>query len=399
MLAQIVTFAGSILLARLYSSQAFGYFSTFTATTSILTIISGCRYELAIPLSKKNIDSIRVFKAIIFISVCISFISLLIVVIIYLTGLINRNNLFIFLYPLFVLISAQTSSLNILHNKIGQFGKSSYGKILVSIITLLISTISSLYFKNTGLILGSFLGQLALNIYLFNALPFEVRSNLFTNFSKFSIIRVILKYISFPKHSLFPAFLNVITSQLPNYFLASSFGMSAAGLYFFSQRLISLPVALIGTALNDVIFQKVIQKKNLAEPIHSFVLKNFYFLFSVGLCFLILVWAFSGYVIPLFFGTKWTDAVIVCNIIAASSFIKLIASPLTIIFIALDDIKKSAIWQYTYFLGFILIMLILISLNVSFVNCLYVMTIYDLLLYISALFMIRNSVVGYESKI
>jgi len=399
LIAQIIAFVGSIFLARLYNSEAFGYFSIFSSTISILSIISSLRYEFAIPLPNNTFDSIRVFQAVFVISVCISFASFFVITFLLFINVIDNKQLYTFLYPILIIINSQTISLNILNNKIGTYKKTAFGKIFVSMVSFLISFTLASYFKNTGLIIGTFFGQLFLNIYLFQILPKPIKSILFSRFSKYSIRKIIIKYASLPKYNLLPATLNNIASQFPNYTLSGLFGMHYVGLFFFSQRLVMLPVSLIGTALNDVIFQKAIEKKNSKLPLRDFALKNFYFLLIFGLFFLFSIYFLTDIFIPMFFGKKWFDAILVCKILAVSSSIKLIVSPLTIIFIVLDNAKKSALWQYLYFLGFLTLVCIILLLKPTFVNTILAFSVYDLILYLYALYLLNKTILNYDNSV
>jgi O-antigen/teichoic acid export membrane protein len=397
--AQVITFISSIFLARAFTAEAFGYFSTFSATVSIFSIISCLRYELAIPLPKELSEIRKIFKLVILIILNLGVISLFILLILKFLGKFDLGLVMVFVFPISFYLSGQNIALNILHNKLNQFRHSSIGKIINSLFTFIFSLFFSLGFKNEGLIFGFVFGQILLSIYLFSYLPSDFKKKVFTNFNFVDSRNILIKYISFPKYSLLPALLNIITSQAPNFIIAYIFGWASAGLYFFSFRLVSLPVSLIGTSINDVIYQRIIEKKNSNQLVGNFFLKNFYFLLTISLIFLFLVLILAGVFIPLFFGTKWTNAILVCKILAASSFIKLIVSPLTIVLIGLNKIFVSARWQYLYFGGLIIVLIVLYILKVSFINFLIALSVYDVTLYLYAFFLIKHEINVYDNTI
>jgi len=399
LISQIIAFASSILLARAFTTEAFGYYSTFSATVSIFSIISCFRYELAISIPKDISEVRKLFKLTVLISLNLGIISFLVLLTLKIIGQINQNLVMVFIYPISFYFSGINLALNILHNKLNQFQHSSIGKIINSIFTFLFSLFFSLGFKNEGLIFGFVFGQIILCVYLVMYLPADFKKKILCEFEFAEYRNILIKYISFPKYSLLPALLNIITSQAPNFIIAHIYGWGNAGLYFFSYRLVSLPVSLIGTSINDVIYQKVIEKKNNNQLLSKFILSNFYFLFLIAIIFLFLVFILSGVFIPLFFGTKWTNTILICKILSVSSFIKLIVSPLTIVLIGLNKISVSAKWQYIYFFGLIILVVILFILKVSFLNFLFALSVYDLSLYSYALVLIKLEIEKYDYSI
>ena len=367
--AQMITFLSSPAISRLYSPTAFGLFSTYTATISILSVLSCARYELAIPLPKDINDSVDVFKT----AVNVSFvIALFFIPIIFAFSFFFNEPLFMFfLYSIVILINGLGICLNLLHNKLGNFRFASISKILQAVsISVLGITLSS--FSNShGLIISSFLGQLIVIIFLIYILPVHIRKDIFhISFNKFKFKENLLKYVDFPKISLIPALLNIFSSQIPNYLIASIYGVGFAGYYFFSSRLVVLPTSLIGSAVNDIYYQKVIEKINNEERIMPFLKNNIFFLFIMGLFFFIFFFLLSERLIPFFFGDKWIQSILICKILSIGMVFKLVVSPLTMTFIALKKIKSSAVMQYFYFLGNILICSVVFYFKIPFIDSL-----------------------------
>ena len=55
--AQLITFLGSMFLARIYSVNGFGLYALFVSIASILSVIVSGKYELAILLPKYDKDA------------------------------------------------------------------------------------------------------------------------------------------------------------------------------------------------------------------------------------------------------------------------------------------------------------------------------------------------------
>ena len=52
--AQVINFAAYFLLTRLFSPEDFGIYNIFYSYIEVLIIVSTCKYELAIVLSKSE---------------------------------------------------------------------------------------------------------------------------------------------------------------------------------------------------------------------------------------------------------------------------------------------------------------------------------------------------------
>jgi O-antigen/teichoic acid export membrane protein len=378
--AQIITFLSSPIISRLYSPTSFGYFSTYTATISILTVLSCARYELAIPLPKDINDSIDIFKTAVNISLII---SIIFIPIIFVTSFFLNEPIFvIFLYSFIILISGLGLCLNLLHNKLGNFRFSSISKILQASSISILGIIFSTFSNSNGLIISSFLGQLIVIIYLLYKLPVTIKKNIFQfSFNVIKFKNILFKYAEFPKISLIPSLLNIFSSQIPNYLIASIYGAGFAGFYFFSARLVVLPTSLVGSALNDVYYQKIIEKINNGERVMPFLRNNTLFLFLTGLIFFISIFFLSEKLIPFFFGKEWSDSIVICKILSISMVFKLVVSPLTMTFIALNKMKTSAFMQYFYFAGSVLICFVVFHLNIPFIDSLKIFIGFDCLTY------------------
>lgn len=399
LIAQLITFIASPAISRLYEPSAFGYFATYSATISILAVISCARYELAIPLPKDIEESINIFKTAFFVSIIITIIVFPIILFLYFTND-TSSRLALVLYPIVILLNCLGLCLNLLHNKISNFGHSSFSKVLQAVLVIIISLSISNIFKSHGLIISSFAGQILNIIYLIYFLPKNLKVFLFKySFDRKLFSEVIYKYKQFPTVSLLPAFLNIFSSQMPNYLISNIHGAIFVGYYFFSLRLVVLPVSLIGSSINEIFYQKVIEKKNNGEPLQIFLRNNFIFLFSMGLIFLLFFYFLSDSLIPLFFGSLWTPSVIVCKILSISMFVKLVVSPLTMSFIALDKVRVSAIWQYAYFAGILLLSVIIFIAKIEFIKSLQLLVAFDFIAYSVALFFIYYCVKSYDKSI
>lgn len=381
--SQVVTVLLSPVLSRLYSPSEFGIFSTYSSTISILTVVCCGRYELAISLPKQTAKAFEIVKFCIVLSLCIALLVLPSAFIFYFISPIP-DAAYVFLLPLVVVVSAVNISLVYFHNKIENFKYTSQSKVVQSVFTGILSSLIFFCFNKYGLVLASFLGQLTCSIFLIHKLPKEFK-RIFFKSSNFGTLKLLAKeFKQFPKFTLFPAFLNIFSSQSINYFFIFVFGSIAAGNYFFSSRIVLLPTSVIGAAFTDILFQKVISKKNDGELVFPFFITNTIYLFLISFALFLLIYIFSPALFDIVFGQDWKEAGELCRFLAISMFFRLLVSPLTVLFIALDKVRLSAYWQYFSFILYGILLVYLAYAKINFVESVLYLSMYDLVVYIIA---------------
>src|SRR6266852_9405050 len=78
-LSQLINIGGTLILARLFAPDAFGSFALFVTLVSFLSVLGGCRYELAIMLPEKDEEAANVLFLAVLVLTGVAGASLLIV--------------------------------------------------------------------------------------------------------------------------------------------------------------------------------------------------------------------------------------------------------------------------------------------------------------------------------
>jgi O-antigen/teichoic acid export membrane protein len=396
-LAQFITVVFSPVLSRQYSPTEFGIFAAYSSTISIVSVICCGRYELSIILPDEISKAFRLVNLCVIMSFAVSIISIPIVSIIYFSSSLSNSD-YIIILPLVIIVSALNISLIYFHNKIQNFKFNSISKVIQSGTVGVISFLVSVYFKKYGLIIGALIGQFACTIYLFIRLPGQFKRNIFDINDFYLKVNLAKEFIHFPKFTLIPSFLNMFSSQSINYFLILSYGSFAAGNYFFASKMILLPASLISGSFTDIFFQKVVERKAKQEKIYPFLISNLIYLLLIASFFFVMFYFLAPVLFDEIFGEKWIAAGKLCSIIAFSMFVRLVISPLTMIFTALDKVKIGARWQYVYFITFNISLLLLFWNKVPFMSAIKFLTIFDLFIYIIALFFITKVAKSFDDK-
>jgi O-antigen/teichoic acid export membrane protein len=150
------------------------------------------------------------------------------------------------------------------------------------------------------------------------------------------MIGALKRYIRFPKFSAMATLLNTFSSHLPPVLLSGFISVGTAGQFSFSNRLLRIPSKLIGTNFGQAFFPRAAEAKltgtlgNSVEAAMTYLLKM-----SVFPCLLL---AFIGkdlFVVA--FGQKWAEAGVFTEILSVWLLAWFVASPLTTVFIVLEE--------------------------------------------------------------
>ncbi len=255
-LGQVFVVLASPLLTRLYSPESFGTLAVFLSLFSLLVIINSLRYELAIPLAEDDGDA-----AALLVLVCL---------LVVLTTVIFACFFGLFGTPLALLLNAPAldGHLGLLvvsllvagfyqgltywairRQAFSPIGYSKFWQSLGMVLTQLgLGVISS---HPTGLTAGVAAGQ-SLGLWPLVRLLWRGDHSIFQQVRGSSVLAMARRYRQFPLLTSWSSFLMAAGLQLPTLFINTLYGAQVAGWFALGQRVIGLPMALIGTAVVQV---------------------------------------------------------------------------------------------------------------------------------------------------
>ena len=302
-ISQIISFAGIVLLTRLYDPSKFGTFAIVFGIVSILGNLSSFRYEMTILLPKQN----NIYQLSIKLAFIISFLmNILYLAIISLLIILKYIEIYWLILPIVVFSNSLINIAKFMQNKNQDYYRIAGVRIAITLLfTICALLFSKINFFENGLIFAMIISYLLPAFYLLFA-EFK-NSNLFKDLFR---IRRLIFWLFKNKKFLFyttPAVLvSSLTSQVPIFLLSFFSGPSAAGFYSMIQRIIMAPVALISSAINNVYMQKVSSKISNKEKIFPFtkslIIKIFFP--SIILTFLMTI-TFYFKILEKLFGKEW----------------------------------------------------------------------------------------------
>ena len=341
-LAQAITILTAPIISRLFAPEAFGVLNVFTSLVTIITVVICLRYEFAIVLPESDEDAANLVGLCGLIALGISALAALALLILGrpLVNLLKAPSLYAFLWliPIGLLIQGFFQALNYWNTRTKHFGRLSIARVSASLTTsalpmLLASighaTAASLVFSYVA---GTFIYACVLGAQVLResgALFYRViqRSRMLANLKR---------YRKFPLVDSWGSFINNLSWQLPSLMLLYFFSETVVGYYSLSNRLILLPMTLIGSSLAQVFYQRTAELRSNPENLSKSVELVFRRLAAIGL-FPALVLGIAGpQLFGFVFGANWMEAGRYAQILSPWMFILFISSPLSSLFATLE---------------------------------------------------------------
>ena len=303
-IAQIIAVVSSLFVAKIYGSEAYGILSIFIGFSSIFSILNTLQLDNYIITSKNKIIRTNWFNFLFLLIPFTTFIIALIFfpIIIYFPEKNIDQNIFIL-----VILSAIFLSYNKTHEyfltTFKNFSAISFAKILLVLINVSLQFILYSKFKVNGLIYSSFLSLLLVtfffsykNIKHFKSVDFyNIRNNIEPNKS-------ILKYL------LPSRFINNLSSQSIPIIIFAFFSIQEAGIYFFSYKILTMPLFIISSSISSVYFERAARLVDSSKKeLYNETLKIIIFNVTTILIFLILLNTIGIYILEYILTENWDN--------------------------------------------------------------------------------------------
>lgn len=353
-IAQAIPIAISPILARIYTPEDFGVFALFIAIISILGIIISARYDFAIILPKKDKDALHLLILSVLINFVLCLIFLIIVIIFNekITLFLANPEISIWLYfvPFSLFTIGIYQSLSFWANRKKYYKELSISRVSQSSSSSVSNlAIGLIGFNNIGLIVGQILGQTIATLILIKLTWSEIRTKLIF-FKKIKLFAIAKRYSKFPKYDILASLINVSSHQLTHILINIIFGAVTAGLFYFTQKILSLPISLIASSISDVFRQeatKEYQQFGNAWMVYKKTLRKLFFL---GLIPSIILFLYSVEIFVLIFGEQWRISGEYAQILVPMLFLQFISSPLSSMLYIAEKQNINLVLQLVLFL-------------------------------------------------
>lgn len=346
-IAQSIPIAITPILTRLYTPEDFGLLAVFVALTVILGSIANGRYELAIMLPEKDEESINIAALCLLIAAGLSLLILIAVIAFssQIVNLLDNQGIKFWLYfvPFVVLMTGMFNALNYLNTRKALYKDIAKANIYKSVgmasVQLGVGFVKS---GATGLISGQIVAHMVSNYRLAK----NANQNYDTNTVKLSeITRLAKRYQGFPKFSMWAVLANSLAYNLTNILISIYYSIATLGFYSLAQKILGMPVSLIGRSIGQVYFQQAtIEKRQTGIAVNTFN-KTIKKLLILSVAIFTPLYFILPAVFEIVFGQEWRIAGIYAQIILPFVAAQFVAASLSNTNNIFEKQKIALLWQ------------------------------------------------------
>lgn len=347
---QIAALLAAPALTRLYSPSSFGIFTVVSSLIMTIGTVAALRFELAIPIPERE-DRAQSLAALGFISCLATAVAGSFVVLVW--GL-DMANLFgepdlmpwLWLVPAIAALVGCFTVLNqlaIRHRRYGAIARrnvtQSVGMVLVQIGAGLAS------FRSGGLIVGLGFGQVVGTVGMMPSsglLSPDARRGRTPGELRAALVR----FRRFPLMLAPAGLINALGLQLPVLFIAYYFGSQVAGWLGLTQRVLGLPVTLLGLAVAQVYLGEL-SRAVRGESVHTrelFAVASRRLAVAALGCLAVLLMA-GPWLFSTVFGSEWLPSGQYAQALAVSLALQLVAVPLSQTLIVFERQTLQLLWD------------------------------------------------------
>jgi O-antigen/teichoic acid export membrane protein len=332
-IAQAITAGVSPLLTRLYDPGQLGQFGLFTSFVLVASVALSLRYELAIPSTANPMDAARLAIAALLLVPAVAVVATgiylaLIALDIAGYGALPPISAIACLVALlsFGIIGAlrywlvRTGGFAI----VAQLGVvQSLGRAVVQVGLGLASVGVS------GLLLGEVVGRSLGTTRLIQAGATPIRLAAGT-ISSGAIRELLRRYYRFPVYGLPSSIINALALYAPLPLIVKFYGLDAGGAFLLVQRVLSIPLAVIGSSVADV-FHNRLAAAARSEPHRSreLLARSALALLGIGLPIAVLVVLAGRPIFAFVFGQSWSESGSMASAIAPWALAQFVVYPVS----------------------------------------------------------------------
>lgn len=346
-LAQVVAILGSLYLAKLYGTNAYGAFGVFISISSIFSIINTLQLEKNI-VTARNISNSRNWFNFLSVStplVAVFFFAIFFGIHVLVDFPIFNNKIIFwsFLGSTFIALFIVNESLFTYRKR---FTVLSNAKIALTFINICLQAILFYKYQWYGLIYG-YVGAQGLTVVYFYVRnrSFIKRPNIKGITEDLRLNNTLIKFL-LPGNTI-----NALAIHLMPIFIAAVFSKEQAGVYFFVTKLLTAPLFLISSSVSQVYFQKASElyqskKSDLLKVTTKLVKGNL-----LIMAFILLVINTLGvYLLDWYLSDEWKDIRLFTLILSFLILARTAFNPISSLIIVLNKNHVSLIFNIYLFL-------------------------------------------------
>lgn len=348
--AQLLTVLASPLLTRLYSPADFGILAIYLSLLSIFSVVATLRYELAIPLPLSQRDAAQIVVICLGLVICFSFFTATLVFIYGEEAAVilgePRLKSYLWLLPFSVFFSGLYSVFGYWATREKRFSEVARTRIGQAIISTLIQ-LAGFKWGGATLVLSQVASQSVGTLKLGKS---YLKNWRLWRLTLKDAAAMAMRYKRFPLYSTWEGLFNAAGSQLPPLLFGALFSPVAAGLYSLANRVLSLPMSLIGSAVGQVFFSNAAEAHREGR-LGILVAKFHAKLAHIGIAPALFLLLCGPDLFALVFGEKWRQAGDFARWMSPWLYLVFVSSPLSTLFAVMERQGHGLIFQFLLLLA------------------------------------------------
>lgn len=347
LLAQVLQVASVPVLSRLYAPGDFGLAAVFFAVVIVFAVVINGGYETAIMLPEENDDARTLLRLCLMLALGVSLFLLLGALLLgplllhsaHASGLAPWH----LGIPLSLLLEGVCQPYRLLLNRLRAYRLLSLSRVVRAVFQVGLGiALGVVGMGFEGLLLGFLAGQVACTGVLIIGAWRMNRAHVGPHKP---LREVANRYGDFPRYAILSTWLNTAAKQLPFFLLLSFFSEEVSGFYSHAEKVLFLPVGLIGMSVSGVFYEHA-TRAHLAggDALARLTRRTFAQLALAGLPLLLFLSAAGPWLFGWVLGPQWVPAGEYAQHLAPWAYLILIASPLSF----LTDVRRK-LHVYLYF--------------------------------------------------
>lgn len=375
MVSQIIPFATSPILSRIYSPELFSVLALFLSTVNILDVFATLKYDLAVVVAQSEDDAAGTLWLCVLINLALSLLTLAAapLVAMLFPGFVGEDGGWIYLVPLSVFFTSLFTTLSYYNLRLNRYKRITQANIVRSVAASVLQVgLGLLGFGAYGLMLGQAGAYLVACItLLYDARHYLPRPRLRHIKAAANVHR------EFPLYTLPGTLANTLSYNLINYFLKAFFVSTQLGYYSLVNQVLSAPLTVISGAVGNVFLKKSADEasvKSLSVKTFDTITRTLSLL-SVPIFAVLFV--FATPILRVFLGEQWAPAGNMVRALIPMFFVRFVVTPVTSSAIVAGRQGASMVWQFS---------LLASSVLPALIHAIYPLSINQYLLFLSILF-------------
>ena len=356
--------ASSPVLSRLYTPNDFGILAIYASVLAISLNMSSFRYEFAIPLAEDNKTALEVLVLCLVLVFCMSFILAIG------TLCLNPDHIpferatalkqYIWVLPIGLLLAGSYQIFSYWAVRERLFPTLARTKVAQGIGSVATQLGFGVFkFGPLGLLLGQIAGHSA-GLRVLATHVWKTHKHGLRHVSMSGLRAVAVRYRRFPLYQSGASLLNAGGLEAPSLLLAGYYGVEVAGWFFLTQKVLSVPLSLIGNSVSQVFLGEAARLLKEPAKLQKLYRQLNRKLLMIGLPPVIILAIGGRWIFACVFGHEWGQSGMYAQVLAFVFLAKL-ATDSVINFAVIERQDLSFTWA--------LVRLVLVILSIVFPAC------------------------------